>query len=190
VPGYVRIPRPTKIASIAAGNAASYAVTSAGRLLAWGYNANGGLGDGTTKIRRTPVQVRLPAGIKVAAATAGVLQAFALTTDGRVLAWGDNAYGQLGNGSTTEKHVPVWVKLPRGTKARALAAGREYSMVLTASGRVLAWGRNELGQLGNGSTAASSTPLRVHLPGGFTPTAIGAGWDAEAGLAIGHLPPA
>ena len=186
VPGYVRIPRHTKITSIAAGNATGYAVTSAGRLLAWGYNAHGGLGDGTTKIRRTPVQVRLPAGVKVAAATAGVLQAFALTTDGRVLAWGVNSYGQLGNGSTTEEHVPVWVKLPKGTRARALAAGREYSMVLTASDRILAWGRNEVGQLGDGTTTASSTPRRVHLPGGFTPTAIGAGWDAEAGLAIGH----
>ena len=186
VPGYVRIPRHTRITSIAAGNATGYAVTSAGRLLAWGYNAHGGLGDGTTKIRRTPVQVRLPAGVKVAAATAGVLQAFALTTDGRVLAWGVNSYGQLGNGSTTEEHVPVWVKLPRGTRARALAAGREYSMVLTASDRVLAWGRNEVGQLGDGSTTDSATPRRVHLPGGFTPTAIGAGWDAEAGLAIGH----
>jgi alpha-tubulin suppressor-like RCC1 family protein len=186
VPGYVRIPRRTKITSIAAGNGTGYAVTSAGRLLAWGYNAHGGLGDGTTKIRRTPAQVRLPAGVKVTAATAGVLQAFALTADGRVLAWGDNSYGQLGNGSATEAHVPVWVKLPKGTRARALAAGREYGMVLTASGRVLAWGRNELGQLGDGTTTDSATPRRVHLPGGFTPTAIGAGWDAEAGLAIGH----
>ncbi len=82
--------------------------------------------------------------------------------------------------------MPVWVKLPRGTRVRGLAAGRDYSMALTTGGRVLAWGHNDLGQLGNGSTTDSATPRRVHLPGGFTPAAIGAGWDAEAGLAIGH----
>jgi alpha-tubulin suppressor-like RCC1 family protein len=190
VPGYVRIPRHTRITSIAAGNGTGYAVTSAGRLLAWGYNANGGLGDGTTKIRRTPVQVHLPKGVKVAAATAGGLHALALTTDGRVLGWGDNFYGQLGNSSAMEEHVPVLVKLPGRTKVRALAAGRQYSMALTTSGRLLAWGRNEVGQLGIGSTTDSATPRRVHLPAGFSPTAIGAGWDTESGLAVGHLPPA
>ena len=185
VPGYVRIPRHTKITSIAAGNATGYAVTSAG-LPGLGLQRPWRARRRHHEDPQDAGQVRLPAGVKVAAATAGVLQAFALTTDGRVLAWGVNSYGQLGNGSTTEEHVPVWVKLPRGTRARALAAGREYSMVLTASDRILAWGRNEVGQLGDGTNTASSTPRRVHLPGGFTPTAIGAGWDAEAGLAIGH----
>jgi alpha-tubulin suppressor-like RCC1 family protein len=186
VPGYARIPKHTKITSIAAGNGTGYAVTSAGRLLAWGYNSSGQLGDGTTKTRRTPVQVRLPAGVKVAAATGGGLHALALTTDGRILGWGDNFYGQLGNSSAMEEHVPVLVKLPSGAKARMLAAGRQYSMVLTTSGRVLAWGRNEVGQLGNGSTTDSATPAPVRLPSGFTPTAIGAGFDTETGLAIGH----
>ena len=186
VPGYVRLPGHTRITSIAAGDETGYAVTSAGRLLAWGANYNGGLGDGTTRLRRTPVQVRLPAGVKVAAATAGLAHALALTTGGRVLAWGYNFYGQLGDGSTTDNLVPEWVNLPRGTRVRGLAAGRDYSMALTTGGRVLAWGHNDLGQLGNGSTTDSATPRRVHLPGGFTPAAIGAGWDAEAGLAIGH----
>ena len=186
VPGYVRLPGHTRITSIAAGDETGYAVTSAGRLLAWGANYNGGLGDGTTRLRRTPVQVRLPAGVKVAAATAGLAHALALTTGGRVLAWGYNFYGQLGDGSTTDDLVPEWVNLPKGTRVRGLAAGRDYSMALTTGGHVLAWGHNDLGQLGNGSTTDSATPRRVHLPGGFTPTAIGAGWDAEAGLAIGH----
>jgi alpha-tubulin suppressor-like RCC1 family protein len=186
VPGYVRLAAHTKITSIAAGDQTSYAVTSAGRLLAWGANHNGGLGDGTTTIRRAPVQVRLPAGVKVAAATAGLLHALALTTTGRALAWGYNAYGQLGDGSSSDAYVPQWVRLPKGTKVRALAAGEEYGMALTTGGRVLAWGRNEVGQLGNGSTTDSATPVRVQLPKGFTPTAIGAGWFAESGLAIGH----
>jgi alpha-tubulin suppressor-like RCC1 family protein len=187
VPVYVRLPAHPRITSIAAGDQTGYAVTSAGRLLAWGANYSGELGDGTTKLRRRPVQVRLPAGVKVTAATAGVDQALALTTGGRALAWGYNAFGQLGDGSTTDNHVPEWVELPKGSRVRGLAAGRDYSMALTTAGRVLAWGHNDLGQLGNGSTTDSATPVRVDLPAGFTPTAIGAGWDAECGLAVGHL---
>lgn len=189
VPGYVRRPAHTKITSIAAGEETGYAVTSAGQLLAWGANFNGGLGDGTRKTRRTPVQARLPAGVKVAAATAGQFHALALTTGGRVLAWGYNFYGQLGDGSTSDRAVPEFVRLPTGARVRALAAGRDYSMALTTTGHVLAWGADFYGQLGNGSTADSASPQRVHLPAGFAPTAIGAGWDAQSGLAIGHLPP-
>jgi alpha-tubulin suppressor-like RCC1 family protein len=185
-PGYVKLPAHTKVTSIAAGLGTGYAVTSSGRLLAWGLNAAGQLGDGTAKDRLKPVQVRLPHGVKVASATAGVAHALALTTDRRVLAWGVNTYGQLGNGSHDGKHVPVFVKLPKGTKVRAVASGAECSMALTATGRILAWGRNNVGQLGNGSTTDSAIPVRMHLPSGFTPTAIGAGWESQTGLAIGN----
>jgi len=189
VPGYVKLPVHTKITSIAAGQETGYAVTSAGRLLAWGLNAAGELGDGTTKIRKTPVQVKLPKGVKVAAAAAGFMHALALTAGGRVLAWGYNAFGQLGNGATTDRHRPVWVKFPAATRVRALIADRYFSMALTTGHRILTWGLNDLGQLGNGSNTNSATPVRVHLPAGFTPTAIGAGWDTHTGLAIGHQIP-
>jgi alpha-tubulin suppressor-like RCC1 family protein len=187
-PGYVRLPPHTKITSIAAGYLTGYAATSTGRLLAWGYNFSGALGDGTTKNRAKPVQVRLPHGVKVAAATAGGGNALALTTDGRVLAWGNDMYGQLGNGSTTDRHIPVFVKLPRSTKIRALAAGEDFGMALTTAGRILAWGHNNFGQLGNGTTTNSATPVRVHLPPGFKTTGIGADWLAQTGLAIGNAP--
>jgi alpha-tubulin suppressor-like RCC1 family protein len=119
-------------------------------------------------------------------ATAGDLHALALTTDGRVLAWGYNFNGQLGDGSTVNRDKPVRVKLPSGARVRALAAGLDFSMALTRTGRILTWGNNSSGQLGDGTTTASSTPVAVHLPPGFTPTAIGAGWFARTGLAIGH----
>jgi alpha-tubulin suppressor-like RCC1 family protein len=187
VPGYVKLPGHTKITSIAAGMQTGYAVTSAGRLLAWGLNSAGQLGDGTTRNRKTPVQVRLPRGVKVTSATAGQLHALALTAGGRVLAWGRNLHGQLGTGSTAGRHVPAWVKLPRGTTVRALAAGREFSVALTAAGRILAWGQDNLGQLGNGSiTDRVTRPVRVHLPTGFTPIGIGAGWASDSTLATGR----
>jgi alpha-tubulin suppressor-like RCC1 family protein len=187
VPVHVKLPGHTKITSIAAGHGTGYAVTSTGRLLAWGLNDAGQLGDSTTKNRLKPVQVRLPRGVKVASATAGYLYALALTTSGHALAWGYNAYGQLGDGSVTTRHVPVRVKLPIGTtRIRALAAGGDFGMALTAAGHILTWGHDNRGQLGNASATDSATPVPVHLPPGFSPTAIGAGFDAQTGLAIGH----
>src|SRR5262249_40162374 len=130
--------------------------------------------------------VKLPAGVKVTAATAGFAHALALTTGGRVLAWGYNFYGQLGDGSTTDRHAPGFVTLPAGTKVRAMTAGNDFSAVLTSGGRILTWRRTNMGQLGNGPTADSSTPVRVPRPPGFPPTAIGWGWGSRTVLAIGH----
>lgn len=189
VPGLVKLPAHTTVTSIAAGDNVGLAATSAGRLLAWGANGQGELGNGTTTSRSMPGPVRLPRGTKVVAASAGLLHVLALTAGGRVLAWGYNVAGQLGNGSTTNSHVPVWVKLPGGVKVRALAAGKYYSMALTAGGRILAWGDNGSGELGSGSISSSDVPLSVRLPGGFTPTAIGAGLSAGTALAIGHQIP-
>jgi alpha-tubulin suppressor-like RCC1 family protein len=186
VPGYVSLPKHTRITSIAAGDNTGFAVTSAGRLLAWGYNAFGELGDGTTTNRETPAFVKLPAGVKVTAAAAGLIHALALTRGHKVLAWGDNTYGQLGTGSVTSHLKPVRVRLPAGTKVTALSAGRTFSLVLTGGHHVLAWGRNGEGQLGNGTTTDQRLPVRVHLPRGFTPTVIGAGWRADDAMAAGR----
>src|SRR5262249_35846149 len=148
VPGLVRLPSGTTVTSIAAGGNVDFAATSGGRLLAWGANGQGTLGDGTTKSRSLPGPVRLPAGIKGVAATACFLQARGLTADGRALAWGNTENGQLGDGTATSRLRPVFVRLPKGTRLRALAAGKYFGFALTTRGRILAWGDNTDGQLG------------------------------------------
>jgi alpha-tubulin suppressor-like RCC1 family protein len=188
VPGYVKLPAHTTATSIAAGSLMDFAATSAGKVLAWGSNSYG-LGDGTTKQRNTPVLVKLPKGVKVVAATAGLQHVLAVTTGGRVLAWGLNMSGQLGDGTTTNRLVPVFAKLPAGTKVRQLAAGKYYSMALTAKGTILAWGNGSTGDLGDGSTGSSPTPVTVDLPTGWIATAIGAGFGTSTGLAVAHPPP-
>lgn len=67
-----------------------------------------------------------------------------------ILAWGDNSFGQSGNGSTTSSSTPVAVSLPTGSTATIVAAGSDHSLAVTSTGATLAWGNNRVGQLGNG----------------------------------------
>src|SRR5450759_3831659 len=97
-------------------------------------------------------------------------------------AWGYNSSGQLGNGTTTNSSTPVQVSLPSGTTVTAIAGGGAHSLALTSSGQVLAWGSNSSGQLGNGTTTQSSTPVAVRLPSGSTVTAIAGGGSHSLAL--------
>jgi alpha-tubulin suppressor-like RCC1 family protein len=204
-PGRVSLPKGTTVASIAAGPLSGYAVTKGGGMLAWGLNNHGQLGDGTTRQRDKAVRVALPKGTTVVAAVSGDLHVLALTKGGKVLAWGTNQVGQLGIGTTTERHRPVFVSLPTGTKVSALAAGKDYSLALTdegvqpgpsrAAGRlpvvhgILAWGGNEAGQLGTGTTASSLVPVPPKLTDLLQPTSIGSGWGSVTSVTVCNQTP-
>jgi alpha-tubulin suppressor-like RCC1 family protein len=120
----------------------------------------------------------------VRAISAGADHALALTGAGQVLAWGANDAGQLGNGRTADRHRPVQASLPAGTRVTAISAGCQHSLALTASGRVLAWGFNGDGELGNGTTTGSPVPVRVRLAPGLAAIAIGSGPISKSGWAI------
>jgi len=187
VPVKVSLPAGTKVTAVAAGALHSLALTSSGTVFAWGYNADGELGDGSKSNSDVPVKVKLPTGTRVTRIAAGAYDSLALTSTGAVLAWGYNADGELGNGSKVNSAVPVNVKLPAGTRVTAVSAGGPitgvgiviagpgHSLALTSTGTVLAWGYNIDGQLGNGGTTNSDVPVRVKVPGGTRVTAIAAG---------------
>jgi alpha-tubulin suppressor-like RCC1 family protein len=82
-----------------------------------------------------------------------------LRSDGTVWAWGDNAEGQLGDGTRIQRRTPVPVLGPGGLLA--VAAGEKFSMALHADGTVWTWGSNEVGQLGDGTTTGSTAPVQV-----------------------------
>jgi alpha-tubulin suppressor-like RCC1 family protein len=178
----VSLPNGTTVTAISAGGASSLALTSTGSVLAWGSNSNGQLGNATTANSSTPVPVSLPNGTTIAAISAGETYSLALTSTGSVLAWGNNGLGQLGNGTTADSSTPVAASLPNGTTATAISAGSDFSLALTSTGSVLAWGNNASGELGNGTTANSSTPVAVSLPNGTTVSAVSGG-DSH-GLAL------
>jgi alpha-tubulin suppressor-like RCC1 family protein len=124
VPVTVKLPKGTKVTAISAGGYYfSLALSSTGSVLAWGYNGDGELGNGTTTQSNVPVKTKLPKGTKATEIAAGAQHAVALTSRGAVLAWGSNGDGQLGNGTTTQSDVPVKVKLPKDTAATQVAAG-------------------------------------------------------------------
>ncbi|GIM86681.1 hypothetical protein Sar04_34170 [Salinispora arenicola] len=173
-PVAVSLPAGTTVTAIAAGAGHSLAVTSTGAALAWGDNSVGQLGNGSTTDSSTPVAVSLPAGTTVTAIAGGLGHSLAVTSTGAALAWGNNAQGQLGDGTTTSRSTPITVRLPLVT---AVAAGSFHSLASTSTGATYAWGRNSSGQLGNGSTTDSTTPVAVSLPTGSTATIVAAGSD-------------
>jgi alpha-tubulin suppressor-like RCC1 family protein len=175
VPRKVKLPAGTTVTSVRGGCLFSLALTSKGRVLAWGSNEEGQLGNGTTTSTDHPVSVKIPKGVKVTVVRAGCAFGLALTSTGRVLAWGDNAFGQLGNGTVQAKHVPVYVKLPSGTKVTAITAGSSHSVAVTAAGHALAWGYGEDGELGDGSTDNSDVPVKVQIPAGTAVQGVAAG---------------
>jgi alpha-tubulin suppressor-like RCC1 family protein len=185
----VKMPAGVTVAGLAAGSEFSMALTGTGQVLAWGSNESGQLGDGTTTDRHRPVPVRLPVGTKVRGLFGGAFHAVALTTTGKVLTWGDNTHGQLGDGTTAERHRPVTVRLPAGTTVTAVSAGEAHSLVLAKSGKAFAWGWNATGELGNDTTTGSKRPVQVDLGAREVATALGAGPGAQFSLAIVHLAP-
>ena len=84
-------------------------VTTAGSAYCWGFNGGGGLGDGTTTFRMTPVAVLMPPGVTFSAISAGNGHTCALTPAGAAYCWGFNANGQLGDGTVVDKLTPVRV---------------------------------------------------------------------------------
>lgn len=149
------------VTAIAIVGASSFALTSEGKVYAWGLNDFGQLGDGSTANRSLPVLIGgLLSGKTITAICSGSgRHQLALASDGSVFAWGDNASGQLGNGTTTSSTSPVAVTMSgalAGVTVANVYAGAEYSMARTTEGELFTWGADAEGQLGDGVTAGPS----------------------------------
>jgi alpha-tubulin suppressor-like RCC1 family protein len=147
------------VRAVSAGKDFTCALTDLGAVVCWGLNSSGQLGDGTTARRTEPVAVTgLPAG--VTAISAGGYHACALDATGGVWCWGENSFSQLGDG-TTEQSSGAVQAANLVDKASAIGAGAWHTCALTLAGGLKCWGRNNTGQLGNGTWTDSPTPLDV-----------------------------
>ncbi len=128
----------------------------------WGDNSYGQLGNGTHVASAVPVQVTgLPALTSGSFDLAAGGNHTCVTVNQQVWCWGDNASGELGNGSTTASPVPVQVQGLAGG-AYQVAAGETHTCALLYNA-IMCWGDNAHGELGNGATIGSPTPVSVLL---------------------------
>ena len=176
--------------AIGASHAPAAVATSSGQLYAFGENGYGQLGNatnnGTVKANPMPALVTLPgASGPVTQIAAGYDHSLALTSSGQLYAFGKNLFGQLGNatnnGTVKANPTPALVTLPGASgPVTQVAAGFYFSLALTSSGQLYAFGENYVGQLGNatnnGTNNPNPTPALVTLPGASGPvTQIAAG---------------
>ena len=167
----------SRVTQISAGFAHSCAVVNGGAWC-WGSNFNGNLGDGSTTDRNVPVQVSgLESGVTQISA-GGDLSHSCAVVNGGAMCWGANNYGQLGDGSMTQRLTPVQVSgLESGVTQ--ISVGGEISNTHTCAvvnGGAWCWGANAVGQLGDGSTTQRLTPVQVSgLESGVTQIEAGFG---------------
>jgi alpha-tubulin suppressor-like RCC1 family protein len=160
------VSRLADVAEVAAGGSDTCAVGAGGVVSCWGDNGDGQLGDGTTTSRSLPGAVLTTAGLlspkielRAIDVTVGQGYACALQARATVACWGDNAYGQLGDGTTTNRVFPVIVSGLTG--AVAVSVGLDHTCALIDDGTVRCWGENDDGQVGDGTTTNRLTPVPV-----------------------------
>jgi alpha-tubulin suppressor-like RCC1 family protein len=202
----VDVPGLTNVIAVATGGGTDFALLENGTLMAWGRNDAGQLGIGQTgpegcknseglvpcSTKPLPVDLSgLPTGVKVRAVSAGRRSAYAVLSNDEVRAWGSNAHGELGDGSTVNSSTPVEVLNVPGkagknlTGVRKISGGHEFVLAALQNGQAVGWGVAGNGQLGaTGTDACKGQPNSCSE----TPTLIAGlekDTDVSAGLGFG-----
>jgi alpha-tubulin suppressor-like RCC1 family protein len=175
----------TNATAVTSGGGHSCALIADGTIRCWGRNSDGQLGDGTSTQKN--VATLVSGGITTfASLDAGAYHTCATLADGTARCWGQNTFGQLGNGNNTGQLAPVTVSLTGADRAKSIDVGDYHSCALIFNGTVRCWGANTTGQLGNATTTNSNVPVAVQAGGGVnlsTVSSIAAG-GANVGGAI------
>jgi alpha-tubulin suppressor-like RCC1 family protein len=172
----VRVSGLSDVTAIAVGYGCAVALKNDGSVWTWGKNGVGQLGDGTKVEHLDPLRV---SGLShVRSIAAGGAHTGVIKEDGSVWTWGNNDSGQLGDGTKEPRLAPVQVRLQDGSplsNVRALVVADVHTVALKNDGTVWAWGNNDFGQLGDGTSGVSATrlnPVQVKLQDGTPLTQV------------------
>jgi alpha-tubulin suppressor-like RCC1 family protein len=150
-----------QVAGYRTGNSlpAFSAIRSDGALFTWGVNQDGQLGDGTTVIKSSPVQIGTSSWTIVSGNAA-------IRSDGRLFTWGANSSGQLGDGTTVSKSSPVQIGTSSWTFISTM--GSLANFAIRVDGALFGWGRNSISSsiiynVGNASRYDTSSPVQIGI---------------------------
>jgi alpha-tubulin suppressor-like RCC1 family protein len=148
-------------------------VMTNGDVYTFGYNGYGQLGDGTTTERNIPTKVNLPSGVSAIGVSCGAYHTACIMSNGDVYTFGNNWYGQLGDGTNNCRIIPTKVNLP--LSAIGVSCGGFYTTCVMSNGDVYTFGDNHNGQLGDGTKIDSNIPTKVNLPSGVSAIGVSCG---------------
>ena len=142
---------------VSLGDEHTVAIRADGSLWGWGSNSNGqiGSGDGSDNIL-SPVKI-MDSVASVSAGTHWTMYTMAVKTDGSLWGWGANIAGQLGDGTTEERHLPVKIM----DDVASVSTGQGQTMAIKTDGSLWAWGANTTGQLGDGTRTDRYSPVKI-----------------------------
>ena len=165
----VQIKQGTKFTQVSAGSNHSLALDESGNLWSWGDNGYGNLGS---KLKNSKEYIQIQNKKVFTQISAGSLHSLALDSSGDLWSWGDNRFGQLGDGTLEKRTSPVQIK--QGTKFKQIATNSEnHGLAIDGDGNLWAWGNNENGQLGDGTTTNRTSPVQIKKGTKFTQISTG-----------------
>ena len=159
-----------RIANIIYDGSTTFALDTEGKVYSWGYNYYGQLGDGTNNKRNTPICISELEndlkGKRIAKIYESSDTIFALDTEGKIYTWGYNSSGKLGDGTNNNRNNPICIsELENDLKGKKIANIYEYGsstiFAIDTEGKIYAWGRNDDGQLGDGTNNNRNTPICI-----------------------------
>ena len=164
-PGITPTPTRTKTPGVTASPTPTISVTPTSSpavlsrsVFTWGQNTNGSAGNGTKTIKSSPIYI-MAGSIWQSIATCGEGTCYGIKDDGTLWAWGPNAQGQVGNGTTQDVLRPVQI----GTNTwRSISGGSDHVLAIDTNGVLWAWGSNTTGQLGDKSTVNKTSPVVIN----------------------------
>ena len=162
------------IKSISTGYGHACVIASDDQAYCWGSNSYGQLGNNSTTASSVPVAVNTSgvlSGKTIKSISAGYAHTCVIASDNQAYCWGSNGYGQLGNNSISESHVPVAVYNSgalSGKMVLSIGTGQDYTCAIASDNNVYCWGTDFRGQLGDGDDYDKSVPTAVYTGGALS----------------------